>query len=223
MTRAILFDVDGVLVHSRFHPDVERRRFWDEHLLADLGVDRERFQGLFKSDFMEVVTGRRSLVDALDAFLPTIGYAGSTMRFVEYWLERDTHVNYALVDQITRLRRSADVRVFLATNQEHLRAAYLWRELRLGHVFDDMLYAARLGAAKPDPVFFEKADGYLTECNDQPLLFDDSTKVVEAAREFGWDAALFNEIEDFTTHPWIAAQFGVAESARNRDPAVPAG
>ncbi|WP_052732060.1 HAD family hydrolase [Devosia geojensis] len=223
MTRAILFDVDGVLVHSRFHPDAKRRRLWDEHLLSDLGVDPARLQAFFRTEFMPVITGQHSLVDALDTFLPTVGYTGSTLRFIEYWLERDTHVNYALIEEVTRLHRSADVRVFVATNQEHLRAAYLWRELRLGHVFDDMLYAARLGAAKPDPLFYERAARHLTACDGPPLLFDDSREVVEAARAFGWDAALFNDLEDFTTHPWIAANLRESGSARNRDTIVPAG
>lgn len=204
MTRAVLFDVDGVLVHSRFHPDVERRRFWDEHLLADLGVEREAFQAMFGPDTIEVMLGKRSLVDLLDEFLPTIGYTGSTLRFLEYWLERDTHVNYALLDAITRLRRSADVRVYLATNQEHVRAAYLWRELRLGHIFDDMLYAARLGAAKPDALFFERASAYLKDCEGKPLLFDDSEKVVAGGREVGWETVLFTDVEHFTHHPWVA-------------------
>lgn len=204
--RAILFDIDGVLVHSRFHPDVERRRFWDEHLLADLGVEPKRFQSMFGPGFEAVMTGERSLMEVLDAFLPTVGYNGSTLRFLEYWLERDTHLNYALVDQITRLRRSGDVRVFLATNQEHLRANYLWRELRLGHIFDDMLYAARLGAAKPSVAFFERAEAHLLDCDGTPLLFDDSESVVAGARDFGWEAVLFNDIEHLTDHPWVASR-----------------
>ena len=40
MTRALVFDVDGVLVHG-YHARPERQRRWDENLLADLssGVD----------------------------------------------------------------------------------------------------------------------------------------------------------------------------------------
>ncbi|GLQ57388.1 HAD family hydrolase [Devosia nitrariae] len=204
--RAVLFDIDGVLVHSRFHPEMERRRFWDEHLLTDLGIEPSRFQSMFGPGFDAVITGERSLIEVLDGFLPTIGYNGSTLRFLEYWLERDTNVNYALVEQITRLRGTGDVKVFLATNQEHLRANYLWRELRLGHIFDDMLYAARLGAAKPSVAFFERAAVHLTDCEGVPLFFDDSEKVVAGARDFGWEAVLFNEIEHFTDHPWVAGR-----------------
>ena len=35
--RAVLFDVDGVLVHG-YHARAERQRRWDEHMQADLGI-----------------------------------------------------------------------------------------------------------------------------------------------------------------------------------------
>ena len=43
MTRALVFDVDGVLVHG-YHAKPERTRRWDENLLADLGVDPDQFR-----------------------------------------------------------------------------------------------------------------------------------------------------------------------------------
>lgn len=204
MTRAILFDVDGVLIHSRFHPDVGKRRMWDAHLLEDTGIEPKRFQKLFGPEFMDVITGRRSIVDALDAFLPSVGYSGSTLTFLTYWMERDTHLNQGLLEAIIHLRDRSDVRLYLATNQEHVRAAYLWGEFRLAHVFDDMLYAARLGAAKPDPAFFERAAALLPETDQPPLLFDDSRACIEAATTFGWEAVHFTELEHFTAHPWVA-------------------
>jgi putative hydrolase of the HAD superfamily len=204
VSRAILFDVDGVLVHSRFHPDTARRRLWDAHLLEDLGVDPEKFQQLFGPEFMDVITGRRSLVEILDRFLPTVGYSGSTLSFVTYWLERDSHLNLPLLDAIGRLGRQGDVLLYLATNQEHLRAAYLWREFRLSHVFKEMFYAARLGAAKPDPRFFERVTALLPRTDEPPLLFDDSLQCVNAATAFGWEGCQVTDLADFATHPFIA-------------------
>lgn len=208
MTRSILFDADGVLIHSRFHPDTARRRLWDDHLLADMGIEPAKFQTLFGPQFEAVVTGKTALISVLDEFLPTVGYRDSTLSFITYWLERDTHLNFELVASIRELRRKAEIRVFLATNQEHLRASYLWRHFRLEHVFDDMLYAARLGAMKPDRGFYETAASHLSAHTEPPLLFDDSAKCVAGANEFGWQGVLFNDLEDFTTHPWIAERLG---------------
>ena len=59
MSRAVFLDVDGVLVHG-YHarPDLQQR--WDETLLADLGVDPDRFRAEFIFDVFikKVVIGK---------------------------------------------------------------------------------------------------------------------------------------------------------------------
>ncbi|AKR56148.1 haloacid dehalogenase [Youhaiella tibetensis] len=217
MTRAVLFDVDGVLVHSRFHPDEGARRFWDSHLLEDMGVDPVRFQGLFGASFDQVVIGKRSLVALLDAFLPSVGYKGSTMDFIGYWLARDANLNFQLLDLVKRLRATGKVRVYMATNQEHLRASYLWNELKLSHLFDDMFYAARLGAMKPDREFYLRTEDFLGPQDEPPLLFDDSDRVIASANSHGWEAVLFNHVDDCANHPWIANILAGTSAARLKE------
>ena len=46
MSRAVLLDVDGVLVHG-YHARPERQIRWDENLPDDLGVDPLRFKQEF--------------------------------------------------------------------------------------------------------------------------------------------------------------------------------
>lgn len=202
--RTVLFDVDGVLIHSIFHPDPSRHRPWDRHLFEDLGIEPAKFKAFFGPDWRDIVMGRKSLIVALDEFLPTIGYKGSSLDLIAYWFSRDTEVNLPLLRLIGRLREAGDVRLFMATNQEPLRAQHLWTDLKLGHLFDDMFYAARLGAAKPDRTFFERVAQRLGKQEQVPLFFDDGVKIVEAARTFGWEAVLYNDLSDFTNHPFIA-------------------
>ena len=202
--RPVLFDVDGVIVHSLFHADPARRRRWDAHLLEDMGVDPEAFSALFDKRFEATITGKVSLVETLDAFLPEIGYRGCTMDFVAHWMERDVNLNYQLFEGIKRLRAGGGVKLYVATNQEHLRAHYLWSDLSLGHVFDDIFYAARIGAAKPDPRFFAWIDKRFGPQDEKPLFFDDNPTVIKAAREAGWEGVTFREAEDFLEHPWVA-------------------
>ncbi|BCH25553.1 HAD family hydrolase [Mesorhizobium sp. L-8-3] len=206
--RSVLFDVDGVLVHSLFHDIPERRRRWDRYLLEDTGVDPEAFQTFFGPAFMEVIEGRVSLVTALEAFLPTVGYHLSPLGFIDYWLARDTHVNLQLMSLLARLRASGPVRLYLATNQEHLRAFHLWDKVGLKHHFDDMFYAARMGVAKPDPEFFRRVEARIGPQQEPPLFFDDSRSVVAAANEFGWEGVVFSDVEDCAGHSWIAGRLG---------------
>jgi putative hydrolase of the HAD superfamily len=206
VSRAVLFDVDGVLVHSLFHADPSRRRRWDAHLLEDMGVDPTAFSALFDGRFMPTITGEVSLVEVLDSFLPEIGYTGSTMDFVAYWMARDVNLNYQLFEGIKQLRASGGVKLFVATNQEHLRAHYLWSDLSLGHVFDDIYYAARIGAAKPDPAFFSWIDARLGPQEEPPLFFDDNPTVIAAANAAGWEGVVFTDTQDFRAHPWVRAR-----------------
>ena len=202
--RTILFDVDGVVIHG-FHTRPELRRRWDTHLLEDLGIEPARlgevfFQGPFER---EVLTGRLSLLQALSEVLPTVGFHGSPMCVVDYWLRRDSQLNLQLLDLIRDLRRTHAGPVYLATNQEHLRAFHLWSGLGLGALFDDIFYAARLGVLKPAAAFFEKIEQMIGPQSEPPLFFDDSQAVVDAACGFGWEGVLFETVEGCAAHPWI--------------------
>lgn len=202
--RLVLFDVDGVLVHG-YHTRLERQRRWDEHMEADLGIRPAEFRdqfiyGVFVS---HVLTGRMSLVSALEQALPSLGFCGSPMTVVSYWLERDSHLNQELLAVIRALRQSGAVRLGVATNQEHLRAFHLWSTLGLQQLFDDMFHSARLGVLKPSRDFFERVSRLAAAQGERPLMFDDSPEVVSAANEFGWEGVLYDQLQDCTEHPWI--------------------
>ncbi|MDP1639873.1 MAG: HAD-IA family hydrolase [Hyphomicrobium sp.] len=205
MTRAVFFDADGVLVHG-YHARPERRIRWDENLLNDLGVDPERFRTEFIFDIFikKVIIGQMPLVEALDRVLPSLGYKGSAMNFVSYWLSHDSNVNQPLLDTIRRLRQANDSRLYIATNQDHVRAQWLWLTLGFRDHFDDIFYSARLGVLKPNPTYFEAIASRIGRQDQPPLFFDDSEEVVAGARCAGWDAVLYDDHEDCISHPWIA-------------------
>ena len=213
MSRTLLFDVDGVLIHG-LHAKAHLSRMWSTHLKDDLGVDEEQYVREFiREGFVRnVMVDKRSLVAELEDWLPTAGYTGSPLSFIAYWLHRDSQLNQPLLAAVRRLRAKSGVgRLCIATNQEHLRAFHLWSTLGLQHIFDDMLYAARLGAMKPDRAFFEAAAKRIgPQDGPPPLLFDDSHEVVLAARAFGWEAVTYDRLEDFTTHPWVAERLSAS-------------
>lgn len=202
--RSILFDVDGVVIYSLFHQDPARQRVWSQHIEMDFGISRDSFNEFFRLNYAEIVTGKTSIVTAMDAFLPTIN-AGhiNSLDLLDYWFKNDTPVNRQLLDGIKQLKQKADVKIYLATNQEHLRAFYLWHDLKLGHIFDDMFYAARLGVAKPDPAFFQKVDQLLGPQSENPIFFDDGQKNIDAGNQQGWESTLFATEKDYFEHPWV--------------------
>jgi putative hydrolase of the HAD superfamily len=204
--RCIFFDVDGVLVHG-YHARPERRRRWDEHIEADLGIDPDAFRNcFFKGAFeKEVLTGRTALMSALADVLPGLGFCGSPLTLINYWMARDSNVNHQLLDIVRQLRRSERAKLFVATNQEHMRALHLWSGLGFQYVFDDIFYSARLGVLKPDGAFFRRIVELVGPQKEAPLLFDDSAAVIEAAKSFGWGAVLYDEVVDCSSHPWVSS------------------
>ena len=191
----IFFDVDGVLIKG-WHSNPKYRRPWDETIEQDLGLDRQAFKNAF---FHEPVTevgalinacaaGRLDIKDALAKVLPMVGFHDPPQLFLDYWFEKDSHLDQSVLDVVRRLEHLEDVELFLATGQEHYRAAYLWNELDLKLYFNDMFYSAQSGFLKSTPEFFEWINTSLGIAQaERPLLIDDRMEVLEVARAAGWD------------------------------------
>ena len=207
MTRAVFFDVDGVLVHG-YHARPELTRRWNENLLDDLGVDPDRFTNEFIFDIFikKVVVGEMAIIEALERRLPGLGYKGSPMTFLHYWLSHDSTLNTALLDVVRTLKSRNDLKLYIATNQDHTRAQCLWHTLGLSELFEDIFYSARAGIRKPETGFFDFIEQRIGPQSEPPLFFDDTPKVIDGARAHGWEAVLFDTVEDCTSHPWVAAR-----------------
>ena len=205
--RPVLFDVDGVLIDG-YSAQPERQVRWDATMATDLGVDPDRFREEFiYGVFVErVITGRLSIIQALEQHLPHLGFDGSPMTFLSYWLTRDSHLNPELLSVVKAIKARGEAKLYIVTNQEHMRAFWLWETLGLNRYFDDILYSARLGVTKPDPRFYELVDRYLPRSKEPPLFFDDSDAVIEGALAHGWEAVLFTAASDASGHPWVASR-----------------
>ncbi|MEM6843725.1 MAG: HAD-IA family hydrolase [Bacteroidota bacterium] len=193
----ILFDVDGVLIHG-YHAKPEFRKCWDEHLEADLQIKGDDFKRVFIRDAFkrEVLTGKKPLYEALQEVLPQIGYRDDPQILIDYWMERDANVNHELLEHVERLSQHPEVALYIASNQEHVRANYLMGEVGFKKYFKDIFYAARLGALKPTERFFAEIERLLPVHKEEIIFFDDSQEVVNAATEFGWEAQQFDTVED---------------------------
>ena len=183
-TKALMVDVDGVLVDGR----PEDGRHWQASLEKDLGFTSDALQEHFFAPCWEsIVLGRAGLMEHLTTALQMIAPHVSPAQLVSYWFEMDSRLVAPVLAELS-LVRAAGVRVYLATNQEHLRAAYLMEKLGLAEHVDGIFYSARLGAKKPDMEFFARAQAAVGLCGEELLLIDDSPQNVEAARRAGWQA-----------------------------------
>lgn len=186
--KALMIDVDGVLVNGRPHDG----RHWSASLEEDLGLSPERLQREFFAPFWEdIVLGRAALMDYLAPFLERIAPHVVPERFIAYWFQQDSRLAVALLQEISLLR-SEGIRVYLATNQEHMRAAYLMQKLGLSNYLDGIYYSAQLGVKKPDGDFFASVCSHAGFDARELLLVDDSRQNIDAAVAAGWNALHWN-------------------------------
>jgi putative hydrolase of the HAD superfamily len=180
--KALMVDVDGVLINGR--PDDGRH--WAASLEADLDVRYADFQReFFEMHWSDIVVGRVGLMERLPAVLYRIASHLDPEKFVAYWFAHDSRLNHDLIRDLARVR-AAGTPVYLATNQERMRAEYLMETVGLSQYVDDIYYSAQLGVKKPDRQFFDKVAARVPVAANELLLIDDALENIHGARAAGW-------------------------------------
>ncbi len=122
MVQAVLFDVDGVLVHPwRFRSTLAR----------DHGITPDMTASFFNGPFIRCVEGQADVLEVLPPFLASWGWPGSAAEFVARWLSVENAPDEAVLGVVADIRRCG-VPCFVASTQERRRARYLAVEFLQG-------------------------------------------------------------------------------------------
>ena len=177
---AVVFDIDGVLVEVRF-PTVLRET------LGISSVDAAEF---FDGPFRRCLVGAADISQVIPPFLEKWRWPGSFQEFLDFWFHEESHVNQPLLAAVDELR-SHGLKCYLASTQEHHRAAFLEQLLGVGTRFEQAFFSCRLECRKPDPAFFLAASKAIGLPSHRILLLDDDPANVESAASVGWRAAQY--------------------------------
>jgi putative hydrolase of the HAD superfamily len=188
----LVLDLDGVVMTG--HPEGGR---WDKNLERDLGLRADLLQQrFFAPHFKPIVLGQADLYDMLRRVWPELKCESGVEAFVDYWFSSDSVIDKDVLLAVQEWRRSGR-KSYLATNQEHHRARYVWSTLGLSTHFDGMVYSAELGAQKPDGAFFARVLEKLGVSDPAEILFlDDAVPNIEAANTAGWKGSHYRGIQD---------------------------
>ncbi len=133
--------------------------------------------------------GAKPVEPPLTAFLQECGSAVTTAQFIAYWHGNDANVQHHVIEAALSWQSRTGGRLALATNQDHTRAKYLREDLGFGKHFETMIVSCQIGAAKPEPEYFQKADDLLKRVPGGQVIFLDDMEVnIIAAKAHGWTA-----------------------------------
>ncbi|MGO8077025.1 HAD family hydrolase [Rhizobium leguminosarum] len=183
--KVLMVDVDGVLIHGRPTDGLPLFTYLERDLGLRLDLLQQEF---FQTHWRDIIIGRAALEPRLAGVLAKIAPHLSAETLIDYWFENDSRLDRNLLEELAALRQSG-ITLLLATNQEHRRARYLMEQIGLSAHFDDIIYSAALGLSKPSPDFFRLATERAGVLPGEIAFIDDMAVNIEAARQFGWNAA----------------------------------
>ncbi len=188
MIKALVFDVDGVLVHAEM---------FSKQLEKDYGIPMSSLQPFFADTFQRCLVGEVDLKESLKPHLGEWGWQGTVDEFINYWFSVEHQVDEPLLSYIAKVK-SQGVACYVATNQEKYRAAYLLERLNANSVFDGFFASAHLGHKKPASEFFATMYNNLSHFDRSEILFwDDKDVNVTTAKEFGINAEIYTTFDNF--------------------------
>jgi FMN phosphatase YigB (HAD superfamily) len=192
--KAVIFDVDGMVLHGERFSDSYAREF---------GIPAEDMAPFFTEPFDICIQGKGDLKEELVAgdWLLKWKWNGTVEGLLDYWFHTGDEIDEKVLSSVAELRASAIVCV-LTTNQEKYRTAYLRDTLGLARQFDFVFVSNEVGYKKPHPKFFDAVMHYLQTKDpsiqrSDVVFWDDREAYEAAAKEYGFQAYVFRDFDGY--------------------------
>ena len=198
--RVLVLDQDGVVI--------KKTTRFSARLAEEYRVPPEKINEFFKNEFKDCLIGKKDLKESIKKYLPRWGWQGSVEKLLEFWFHGESEINKDVL-QLIRLLREKGCLVYVATNNEQYRTAYVKNQLGLAKEFDGFYASAYLHCLKTEKVFYEKVSELIFANRYQKsrtsskiaagdiIYWDDDEENVLGAEMFGWTAQKFISFKDF--------------------------
>ena len=195
----IVFDFTGVLFH--WNPRELLRRELPAHAVDEVTAEwwLHRFFEGFGGDWEGFDRGTLAVAELLPRIAARTGLAMADVERVVQAVPRALEPHAPTVGLVRRLAEAGH-RLFFLSNMPEPYAALLEREHRFLDLFAGGVISARVGAIKPERAIFDSAIERFGVAPGELLFFDDMPANVNAAREAGWRAELYEGTEATAAH-----------------------
>jgi putative hydrolase of the HAD superfamily len=183
--KAILFDVDGVLIQGKM---------FSQHYLADFGVQIP--DSFFETEFEDAVLGKKDLKEIVQPKLKEWKWEKSAADLIEYWLQDAAKADVELLATVEQLKKQG-IKCYVVTNQEKYRAKHLVEKLGFGTLFDGFFASSLIGYKKPQLAFFDHVLKTIDCKGEEVVYFDDSPGYLTNAKALGIHAYFFENNKQF--------------------------
>jgi HAD superfamily hydrolase (TIGR01509 family) len=186
MTKAIIFDLNGVFIQSPYLSDRFKEKF---------GVSTEDFLPALKEIMSKI--RKPNAGDAFNYWKPYLEKWGVNLtkeQFFDFWFEAEKEVPDMI--KLAKELKGKGLKLFILSNNFIERANYYKHNFPfLEKLFDKVYYSWQTGFVKPDPEAFKKL---LTDNNlksEECLYFDNSEENIEVANNLGIKSFLFDGVD----------------------------
>jgi len=189
MIKIILLDIDGLIIR--------KKRVFSRRLEKEFGISAKVIQPFFKSAFLKCENGKADLKKELQKIIPLWGWKKSVGKLLDYWFNAEAETQKTVLNLVDQLRVNG-FKIFLQTNQEHYRAAFLWHKVGLKKHFDGIFSSCDLGHPKPSQFFWKEIHKKLPPIQkSEVMVWDDGIPNVSSAKKFGYKAYLYRSFASF--------------------------
>lgn len=185
MTKAIIFDLNGVFIKS---PRLSDR------FEKDFGISKDTFMPALKDAMAQVrLPGARDYFEYWKPYFKKWNLSLTREEFLNYWFGAET-LDRNMVELAKELK-AKNIKLFILSNNLRERSAYYTEHFKiLDEIFDKMYFSWQTGFVKPDVRAYKNI---LEENNLNPeecFYFDDSEKNIEVANSLGIKSFLFEGV-----------------------------
>lgn len=188
MTKAIIFDADGMIVHGE--------RF-SRRLARDYGISTDTTDHFFRNEFQQCLVGKADLKVELQKYLDSWGWKDGVEALLDYWFADAYNEIDTRFEPIIKSLREKGVKTYLATNNEKYRTDNLVEHRGLGKWFDAIFSSAYVGHKKPDEAFFEYILDQVGVGKDGIVVWDDDTENTDGAAALGIPVEVYKDFDQF--------------------------